>query len=126
MLMYGASVWYTRVRQKGLIHCLQVAQNDGIRKITGVFHTTPTEPLHNMTGIPPLSYVLPKLMHAYTLRLQGLPPGAKVKTVLEMDQCRYWPAYITPPMNLHWASLGYLPPTQPMHSWDLGPPPTTP
>jgi len=69
VLMYGASVWYTGVRQKGLIHCLQVAQNDGIHKITGVFHTMPTEPLHNMTGIPPLSYILPKLMHTYSLRL---------------------------------------------------------
>ncbi len=48
MLMYGASVWYTRVRQKGLIHRLRVAQNNGIQKITGVFHMMPTEPLHNM------------------------------------------------------------------------------
>jgi len=40
-------------------------------------------------GIPPISYVLPKLMHSYALRLQGLPLGAKVKTILEMDQCRY-------------------------------------
>ncbi len=69
ILTYRALVWYTRVQQKGLVHCLQVAQNDGICKITGVFRTTPTEPLHNMTGIPPLSYMLPKLMHAYTLRL---------------------------------------------------------
>ncbi len=88
-----------------------MAQNDGIHKITRVFHTTPTEPLHNMTGIPPLSYILPKLMHAYTLRLQGLPPRAKVKTVLKMDQCCYWPDYITPPTNLRWASLGLGPST---------------
>ena len=94
--MYGALVWYTRVCQKGLIHHLQVAQNDGIHKITGVFHTTLVEPLHNMTGIPPISYVLPKLMHTYSLRLQGLPPEAKVKTVLETDQCQYWPDYATP------------------------------
>ena len=101
VLTYRASVWYTRVQQKGLIHHLQVVQNNGIRKITGVFHMMLTEPLHNMTGIPPLSYVLPKLMHTYTLRLQGLPLGAKVKTVLEADQCHYWPDYITPLMNLH-------------------------
>ena len=100
VLTYGASVWYTGVRQKGLVHCLQVAQNDGIQKITGVFCMMPTEPLYNMTGIPPLSYMLPKLMHSYTLRLQGLPPGAKVKTVLETDQCCYWPDYIIPPTNL--------------------------
>ena len=69
----------------------------------------PTEPLHNMTGIPPLSYVLLKLTHAYSLRLQGLPPGAKVKTVLMTDQCHYWPKYITPLTNLHWASSGLGP-----------------
>ncbi len=64
-----------------------------------------------MTGIPPLSYVLPKLIHAYTLRLQGLPPGAKVKTVLKTDQCHYWPEYITPPTNLCRASTGLSPST---------------
>ena len=101
----------TGVRQKGLVHHLQVAQNDGIHKITRVFCMMLMEPLHNMTGIPPISYVLPKLMHTYSLRLQGLPPGAKVKTVLETDQCHYWPDYITPHTNLCQASSGLSPST---------------
>ena len=75
------------------------------------------EPLYNMTGIPPISYVLPKLMHAYSLRLQGLPLGAKVKTILEMDQCCYWPDYTTPHTNLHWASIDLSPSTY--HPIDL-------
>src|SRR6266851_819648 len=111
ILTYGALVWYTGVCQAGLVRCLQVAQNDSIWKITGVFQTTLVEPLHNMTGIPPISYVLPKLMHAYSLRLQGLPLEAKVKTVLETDQCCYWPDYITPPTNLYQASSGLSPST---------------
>jgi hypothetical protein len=99
-LTYGAQVWYTGKRQKSLVHRLQVAQNEGLRKMTGVFKTTPTDPLHNLTGVPPVSYVLSKLMHAYSNRLQGLPARAKVRTILSEDQCRYWPDYITPMTNL--------------------------
>jgi hypothetical protein len=50
-------------------------------------------------------------MHSYALRLQGLPPNAKVHTVLDVDQCRYWPTYINPPTNLSRASLGISPST---------------
>jgi hypothetical protein len=111
VLTYGAQVWYTGRNQKGLVHKLQIAQNEGIRKIAGVFKTTPVKPLHNLLGILLISYVLPKLMHAYTLRLQGLPPTAKVHTVLVADQCRYWPDYVNPPTNLSQASLRIGPST---------------
>jgi hypothetical protein len=99
-LTYGAQVWYTGKRQKGLIHHLQIAQNEGLHKMTGIFKTTPIDPLHNLTGVPPISYVLPKLMHAYSNCLQGLPARAKVRTILSEDQCRYWPDYLTPTTNL--------------------------
>jgi len=66
----------------------------------GIFKTTPIDPLHNLTGVPPISYVLPKLMHAYSNCLQRLPAKAKVRTILSDDQCRYWPDYITPITNL--------------------------
>jgi hypothetical protein len=65
VLTYEAQVWYTGINQKGLVNHLQVAQNEGIHKITGTFCITPTEPLHNLTGIPPISYVLSKLIHSY-------------------------------------------------------------
>ena len=65
VLTYRAQVWYTSINQKGLVQCLQVAQNEGVRKITGAFHTMPIEPLHNLTVIPPISYVLPKLIHSF-------------------------------------------------------------
>jgi hypothetical protein len=60
----------------------------------------PTKPLHNLVGIPPISYLLEKLMCSYSLRLTGLPPTAKVQTVLVSDQCQYWPHYLCPTMNL--------------------------
>ena len=109
ILTYGAQAWYMGHNQKGLIHKLQVAQNEGICKIGGVFKTMPLNPLHNLLGVPPISYVLPKLMHSYDLRLQDLPPDAKVHTVLDTDQCHYWPTYINPSTNLSQASLGIGP-----------------
>jgi hypothetical protein len=121
--------------------------------MTGVFKTTPIDPLHNLTGVPPISYVLPKLMHAYSNRLQRLPARARVRTILSEDQCHYWPDYITPMTNLrtafrapsiypprvegqtshdHWNTprLVYLDPTPDhyvaIHRWDLlHPEPTT-
>jgi hypothetical protein len=99
-LTYGAQVWYTSKRQKGLVHQLQVAQNEGLHKMMGVFKTTPIDPLHNLTGVPPISYVLSKLMHAYSNCLQGLPTRARVQTILSEDQCRYWPDYINTMTNL--------------------------
>jgi len=99
-LTYGAQVWYTGIRQKGLVKILQTAQNEGIRKLTGAFRTSPVDPLHNLAGIPPISYVLPKLIHAYINRLWSLPPNAKILTIQNSDQCRYWPDHILPTTNL--------------------------
>ena len=106
ILTYGAQVWYTGISQKGLIQRLQTAQNEGIRKITGTFCTSPVEPLHNMTGIPPLSHVMNKLMHSYFIRLRAMPTHAKVQSIITDDQCRYWPTYVKPPTNLTWALQG--------------------
>jgi len=58
VLAYGAPVWYTGVRQKKICQTLQIAQNDAIRRITGCFRTTPTEPLHSLISIPPIKYTL--------------------------------------------------------------------
>jgi len=98
-------VWYTGVKQKGLVQKLQVAQNDGLHKIAGVFKMTLVEPLHNLTGILPISYVLDKLKHSYSLKLQGTAPNAKTHTILYNDPCCYWPKFIRPHTNL---SLSFL------------------
>ncbi len=75
-----------------------------------MFKTTPIEPLHNLIGIPPIPYLVNKLMHTYSNRLRGLPPNATVHTVLTYDQCHYWPDYAHPTMNLTHASANLGPP----------------
>jgi hypothetical protein len=66
-LTYGVPIWYTGKRQKGLTNHLQVTQNKGLRKMTRVFYTTLIEPLHNLTHVPPILYVLEKLTKSYSL-----------------------------------------------------------
>jgi hypothetical protein len=118
-LTYGVPVWYTGQRQKGLVNRMQVAQNEGLRKMTGVFRTTPIEPLHNLTRVPPISYVLDKLTHSYSLHLAGLPPQCKTRTVLTEDQCHYWPTYVRPPTHLTHISQALGPPTYHPTNLDL-------
>jgi hypothetical protein len=118
-LTYGVPVWYTGKRQKGLINRMQIAQNEGLRKMTGVFRTTPVEPLHNLTRVPPISYVLDKLILSYSQRLEGLPPQCKTRTIITADQCRYWPAYVQPPTNLARVSQNLGPPTYHPNDLDL-------
>jgi hypothetical protein len=72
---------------------------------------TPVEPLHNLTGVPPISYLLPKLIHTYKIQLQGLPPSAKVCIAPTHNACRYWPDYITPPTTLSHISAHLSPNT---------------
>jgi hypothetical protein len=88
-LTYGAQVWYTGIQQKHLLNWLQIAQNEGLCKMMGVFRTTPIEPLHNLTRVPPIPYLIKKLMHSYTLRLRDLPNSIKVCTILSSNQCQY-------------------------------------
>ena len=56
VMTYGILVWYKGHGQKGLTNLLQTAQHEGIHKLLGMFKTTPIEPLHNLTGIPPIPY----------------------------------------------------------------------
>ena len=65
----------------------------------------PIDSLHNLTWVPPIQYVLYKLIHSYSNRLQGLPLNAKTWTILSKDQCHYWPDYLTPITNLWCAFL---------------------
>jgi len=99
-LTYRAPVWYTGCHQKGLVKILQIAQNKGIRKMMGIFKMTQIDPLYNMTTIPPVSYVLMRLMDSYTQCLGRLPPHTSVWAILTYDRCRYWPDYVTPHTNL--------------------------
>jgi hypothetical protein len=111
VMTYGVPVWYKGNGQKWHTKLLQTAQHEGIRKLLGVFKTTPIEPLHNLTGIPPICYLLDKILNAYTHRLQAMPPNTLVHTVLETDRCRIWPDYFIPPTNLHALSVNIGTPT---------------
>ena len=73
--------------------------------MTGTFKMTPVDPLHNLTHVLPVCYMLQKLIHSYSNRLQGLPLNAKTQTILSEDQCCYWPDYIIPDTNLQCAFL---------------------
>ena len=108
ILTYGAPVWFTGIRQKGLINTLQTAQNEGIRKITGVFRTTPTAVSENMIGIAPIKYLLPRILHSFRNRLSATNPYHILHNITVTDQCVYW--RLTPPTNLT-ALLHNLPPS---------------
>ena len=98
ILTYGAPVWYTGFSQKGLINTLQTAQNEGIRKITGVFRTTPTATTENMIGIAPIKYLLPRIIHSFRNRMIATNPNHILHTILTDDPCRY--SRFSPPTNL--------------------------
>ena len=74
-LTYGAALWYTGTAQKGLTGPLQVAQNEAIRKMCGVFRTTPTDPLHHVANILPITYRLKVARDQFVHRIRSLPPS---------------------------------------------------
>ena len=92
-LVYGCS---TETPAKLPLDC----PNEGLCKMTGVFRTTPVKPLHNLTHVPPIPYVMNKLMHSYAHRLQDLPSSTKVHAILTTNPCQYWLEYVNPITNL--------------------------
>ena len=98
ILTYGTPVWFTGANQKGLINTLQTAQNDGIRKITGVFRTTPTAVSENMIGISPIKFLLPRILHSFRNRMIATNPHHILHTILTDDRFSYW--RVTPATNL--------------------------
>jgi hypothetical protein len=117
VMTYGTPIWYTGHNQKTRLKKFETVQNEGTCKMLRVFKTTPIEPLNNLTGIPPIPYLLDKLLNAYTHRLRAMPPNTLVHTVLETDRCRIWPSYLNPHTNLHAISINVSTPTY----WALGP-----
>ena len=74
-LTYGAALWYTGTAQKALTGPLQITQNDAIRKMCGVFCTTPTTPLHHVANILPITYRLCIACDQFLARMRSLPPS---------------------------------------------------
>jgi hypothetical protein len=100
ILTYGSPVWFTDVKQKGLIGILQVAQNKACRKISGCFRTTPTDPLHDLLGIPPILYTLHKYRLQYAACLSTLLLSSPLRTVVSDNPLTRWHHTFFPPTNL--------------------------
>ena len=80
VLTYGLPLYASRIR-KGAVKVLQVAQNAALRKICGVFKTTPVEPLPYMSAILPMSVYIPMALAKFEDRLSRLPPTHMLRTL---------------------------------------------
>ena len=99
VLLYSLPVWSHKA-PKSLIHILQVAQNQAIRKISGTFRTNPIEPLHHMLAIPPIRFTIAKYREAFTARLSRLPPTAYLRTITAHDPAALFVSHTPIPTSL--------------------------
>ena len=53
-----------------------------------------------MIGIAPISYLLPRVVHSYTIRLAATNPSHLFHTILHHDQCQYSADHFTPDTTL--------------------------
>jgi hypothetical protein len=83
VLTYSCVVWHTGIWQKGLVQILQVAQNVGVRWLTGTFRTVPVEEAGHLASIPPIKFVLEKLTCNATIQLLTIPHGAETLQCIE-------------------------------------------
>ena len=90
VLTYGLPLYASQRHIKGLIRTLQVAQNDALRKICGVFKTTPVEPLPYMSAILPMSAQVPTLLAKFGDRLSRLPPNTLIRTIPLSNPVARW------------------------------------
>ena len=75
-LTYGAPIWFRK--QQKHIKTLQSIQNTAVVIITGAFRSSPREPLHQLTAIPPIQIRLEKLATQAAIRLLSLPTSSPV------------------------------------------------
>ena len=93
VLTYGSPLWATGSRIKSLVNIAQVAQNDALRRISGCFRTTPTEPLHHLLAILPIKLTLDKLNRSFSDRLKRLPPSHALRTITSHNPAACWPEF---------------------------------
>lgn len=77
VLTYGAALWYTGVRQKGLTKQMAKIQNAGLRLILGTFRTSPTAALHHIGSILPIPLLLERTLDNMAICLRTLPRHAQ-------------------------------------------------
>ena len=85
VITYGCQLWFDpRKLSRTLINKLQVIQNAGLRRIAGAFKTTPIEPLHVLTFMPPIEVTICHLYASSALRLFWLPLNSEVSARLPL------------------------------------------
>ena len=90
VLTYGALLWAHRP-PKYLIKLVRTAQNDALCHISGVFHTTPTNPLPHLLAILPIQYTLDQLLvGSFSDRLGCLPPFHALRTITSYNLAALW------------------------------------
>ena len=72
VLTYGCQLWF-KGKQVTLVKKLQIVQNDAVRLISGMFHTTPRDPLHQLLNILPMDLRLKMIVQNSALRLYRSP-----------------------------------------------------
>ena len=90
VLTYGLPLYASQKHIKGLIKTLQVAQNDALRKICGVFKTTPVKPLPYLSAILPMSAQVPILLAKFSDRLSRLPPDTLIRMLPSSNPVARW------------------------------------
>jgi hypothetical protein len=91
VLSYGIQLWLWlgAVRQKKLINMLQRVQNEGVKLVSGAFHTAPWDALLHITCMLPMHFFLEKLTLTSALRLYRLLRASQLL-------CRLGPTWHAP------------------------------
>lgn len=69
VLAYGCQLWANAPNYVLLVKKAQLVFNEGVKVISGAFHTAPREPLHEFTRVLPAHHYFDKLTHTSALRL---------------------------------------------------------
>ena len=109
VLTFGSPVWSLHL-PKSALQNLQIAQNDAIHRIGGLFRTTPTDAAHHIIAIPPIKHTLLKYRLAYQQRLTRIPPSSKPRQILSSDQTTYHHPQYFPPTTLRHLYPSSFPP----------------
>jgi hypothetical protein len=89
VLTYGCQVWYTGLRQQGLVDILDKAQAEALRWVLGLFRTSPKDTTEHLASIPPMKFYLDKLRHNTATRFSRLPDSHPVALRLPAS----WPTF---------------------------------
>ena len=85
VLSYGCQLWSMARNYRGLVHHCQLVFNQGVKVISGAFHTAPQETLHELTHVLPARHFFDKLTHTSALCLLRVPWSSQLLARLRSD-----------------------------------------